>query len=419
MAPERSFRCESNIEVDQGVRIVARKRSNIRTRPDGKAYIAYLRIHGRQVMKSFPKTEAGLDDAELWLERKRAERRRGGLEPRKKRFDDYAAEWLANHPKLRSDTRVLYAQRIRDYLNPSLGDMLLGDITVRHVRHVKDRAAKNGRSGSTQKGVLALLSGILSYAVADEEIPEVTQNPVAFLPARDRPESGEGGKRILTNTELRKLLLAAGKYRLIFAVGGFTGMRKSEVLGLIWDDIHFDEGYIHVRMQLSKPNVYDTSPPHRVPLKTKGKTTDGRHVVLDDGLAKLLKTHRGDRIPRADEWVFKTRTGTPYNQRNVSRAFDSALEDAGITWREWKDENGRTFTDKPTFHGLRHSFASALIAGDPEHGIPGANSDHLARMIGHADSSFTARVYVHQFDAQKRQAESKAALTAAYVGVLD
>jgi integrase len=141
--------------------------------------------------------------------------------------------------------------------------------------------------------------------------------------------------------------------------------------------------------------------------------------VLDDGLAKLLKAHRGDRIPRADEWVFQTKNGTPYSQRNVSRGLDAALADAGITWREWKDEHGRTVTDKPTFHGLRHSFASALIAGDPENGIPGANSDHLARMIGHADSSFTARVYVHQFDAQKRQAESKAALTAAFAGVLD
>ena len=76
-------------------------------------------------------------------------------------------------------------------------------------------------------------------------------------------------------------------------------------------------------------------------------------------------------------------------------------------------------TDKPTFHGLRHSFASALIAGDPLHGIPGANPDHLARMIGHANSAFTARVYGHEFDAQKRQAESKAALAAAYAGVLD
>jgi integrase len=370
-------------------------------------------------MKSFPKTEAGLDDAEDWLERKRAEKRRGGREPSRKLFADYAAEWLTTHPKLRSDTRVLYAQRIRDYLDPVLGDMLLGDIAVRHVRAVKERVASDGRSSSTQKGALALLSGILSYAVADEDVPEVTSNPVAFLPARDRPGSDEGEKRILTNAELRNLLQAAGSYRLIFAVGGFTGMRKSEAIGLIWDDVHFDEGYIHVRAQLSKPNRYDPSPPQRVPLKTRGQTTDGRRVVLDDGLARLLKAHRGDRIPRADEWVFQTKNRTPYSQRNVSRAFDAALVDAGITWREWKDVNGRKLTDKPTFHGLRHSFASAIIAGDPEHGILGADPTHLARMIGHSDPGFTARVYVHQFDAQKREAESKAALTAAYAGVLD
>jgi Phage integrase central domain len=265
---------------------MARKRSNIRTRPDGKAYIAYIRIYGTQKMKSFPKTEAGLDDAEDWLERKRAEKRRGGREPSRKLFADYAAEWLRTHPKLRPDTRVLYEQRIRDYLDPVLGDMLLGDIAVRHVRAVKERVASDGRSSSTQKGVLALLSGILKYAVNDEDVPEVTQNPVANLPERDRPDSEENEKRILMKEELNRLFLAAGKYRLIFVVGAYTGMRKSEVLGLVWDDIHFSEGnpgdpgyqdgYIHVRAQLSKPNKYDPSPPHRVPSRPGGGRTTAR-----------------------------------------------------------------------------------------------------------------------------------------------
>jgi hypothetical protein len=39
-------------------------------------------------------------------------------------------------------------------------------------------------------------------------------------------------------------------------------------------------------------------------------------------------------------------------------------------------------------------------------------------MIGHANSSFTARVYGHEFDAQARQAAAKAALETGYAGVL-
>jgi integrase len=48
----------------------------------------------------------------------------------------------------------------------------------------------------------------------------------------------------------------------------------------------------------------------------------------------------------------------------------------------------------------------------------GHDADHLARMIGHADAAFTARVYGHEFDAQKRQAAAKAALETGYAGVL-
>ena len=48
----------------------------------------------------------------------------------------------------------------------------------------------------------------------------------------------------------------------------------------------------------------------------------------------------------------------------------------------------------------------------------GADQGHVARLLGHTDPSFTYKTYVHEFDKQRRQAESKAALGVAYAGVL-
>ena len=62
---------------------------------------------------------------------------------------------------------------------------------------------------------------------------------------------------------------------------------------------------------------------------------------------------------------------------------------------------------KPTFRSLRHTFASAIIAG-------GADAGHVARLLGHTDPAFMHKVYVHEFDRARRQAESKAALSPAY-----
>ena len=377
---------------------MARRKSNIRRR--GKAYVAYIRVNGKQRWKSFPNR----DDAELWLAQTRTDKIRGDYrEPTAITFSDFAADWLESHPSIDPRTRVLYEQRVRDYLNPVLGELRLPEITGKHVRLVKERAAAAGRSGWTQKGILALISGILSYAVDQEQI---AQNAVSSLSKRDRPRSKDGGrgrKRILTADELRALLFATEKYRALFAVAAFAGLRLSEVLALTWGDLDFDRGVIHVRKQLSIPNRFDLQPPHRIDLKSDSDEGSEREVFLDDNLARLLKDHRGNRILRADQFIFTTANGTPYGQRNIGRAFDNALTDAKIVWCSKED--------KPTFHSLRHGFASAVIAG-------GADQGHVARLLGHTDPAFTYKVYVHEFDKKANQEQSKQALGTAYAGVL-
>jgi integrase len=381
------------------------RQTNIRRREN--AWRVYFRVNGRQVSRSF-KTR---DEAELYLTQAKAELARGEFRrPVQVRFDVFAAEWLESHPSIDSRTRVLYAQRIRDYLTPVLGQLRLAEIQPDDVRRVKERAARAGRSGWTQKGILTLLSGILTYAVEQRLI---ASNPVAILPKRDRPKTKEGGrgrKRILSSSELRALLEHAGRHRAMFAVAAYAGLRISEVLGLTWEDIDFDEGTIHVHKQLSVPNRYDRAPAHRVDLKSDSDEGSDRRVFLHDDLARLLREHRGDRIRRRDEYVFVTSTGTPFSQRNVGRAFDAAVaaavDDDARPLIEWSSRD-----DKPTFHSLRHTFASAVIAG-------GADQGHVARLLGHTDPSFTYKTYVHEFDKQRRQAESKAALGVAYAGVL-
>jgi integrase len=61
-----------------------------------------------------------------------------------------------------------------------------------------------------------------------------------------------------------------------------------------------------------------------------------------------------------------------------------------------------------TFHALRHTHASALIAG-------GADVVRVSRRLGHSGPAITLQVYAHQFDA-RADVVSANAIEAALIG---
>jgi integrase len=89
--------------------------------------------------------------------------------------------------------------------------------------------------------------------------------------------------------------------------------------------------------------------------------------------------------------VFTARTGQPRNHRTVRRAFAQAVERAGID-------------DTLTFHFLRHTHGSQLVAG-------GWDVTTVAARLG--DNIATVQqTYLHEFDAQRREEQQRAALAA-------
>jgi integrase len=65
----------------------------------------------------------------------------------------------------------------------------------------------------------------------------------------------------------------------------YTGLRIAELLGLVWDDVDFSAGVIHVRAQLSR--AYCGAPARRVAPKTPASV---REIPLVAQLARLLAT---------------------------------------------------------------------------------------------------------------------------------
>lgn len=186
-------------------------------------------------------------------------------------------------------------------------------------------------------------------------------------------------------------------YKTIVTTAAYTGLRQSELLGLRWHDIGFDDGLIRVRHQLSRATR--DKPARLIPLKSEAGE---RNVELPDELAPLLKQHREGAFRRghakAEDYVFATVTGAPMYCRNVSsRGLDKAADGAGL------NPEG---VPKLTMHDLRHTAISRMIR-------QGVDVATVQRQAGHSKPSITLDIYSHEFGEAERTAETKQKLRAA------
>jgi len=139
--------------------------------------------------------------------------------------------------------------------------------------------------------------------------------------------------------------------------------------------------------------------------------TDGsaRTVPIPQQLARILVEHKQrSSYVAPTNFVFCTRTGRPFSQRNIARALRAAQFKATTPAGEPTfpalhvlDERGELVPPPhgaiPSMHSFRHTVASrALLAGE--------SVDEIAFLLGHRDANVTRAVYVREVaDARRRR----------------
>jgi len=292
---------------------------------------------------------------------------------------EYARDWLRRTElRVRPNTYACYRNSVEKHIIPALGRRKLRDVEVDDVANLVARLLAAGYAPETVRSVLTPLSRIFATAV---RAGIVVTNPVAGLDKDERPKIERAEMRVLDRAGIRALIDATPPdYRLLVELSIYTGLRQSEALGLTWQDLALaaPRPTLTVRMQLDRAF-------RRVAPKTK---TARRVIPVPPTLAGHLREHReralalGQAAP--GDFVFRSADGGPMLHREIVRkGLDQAVVAAGL------DGAGGP---KLTWHCLRHTYASLLIAKR----LP---ITYVSRRLGHATSTVTLDTYGHLWGA--------------------
>jgi integrase len=320
---------------------------------------------------------------------------KAGRAPRAERatVEDVGAAWLA-HLQARVTTGNLRERTVESYAS-GLNLHILPDYGQRDIRSidVEDLVAWHARqqaSGAAKWSIRArwmAWRGLMAFAVR-RGFRETM--PTDGLLPEERPKPGSATMRYLSREEIERMLAAARDEddRDLIAVGVFTGMRASEILGLQLGELDFETEQIHVRWQMSRKGK-------RVPLKTNAGARD---IVLIPALAKILRRRRL-RLKRSsdNDLLFQSSTGRTMGYWVLQERFERMTKQAELK--------------ALTPHTMRHTFAAILIS-------EGRSIAFVRDQLGHAHTSTTLDMYSHLFDAARHAQEARDGLEANFGAML-
>ena len=287
-------------------------------------------------------------------------------------FAEFWEKWLSiAKPRLRINTWLLYKGNGESHLLPALGDKSILQIKPMDIQSLIAAKLKAGLGVRTVQVMHAVLRNALGYAERQGAIPS---NPAKRV---DRPQLAKKEMEILTDDQIRSLLIVAGdkEIAVLLQVAITTGMRRGELLGLRWSDIDWATATVRVRRQLQRI-------PNEGLVFSEPKSKSGiRTVQLGSFTLKRLMQHKDhqDQMFAAGEnkenLIFPSSDGTPKEPRVLVTQFKALLVKAGIN-------------PKVRIHDLRHTAASLML-------MSGMELIRIARQLGHSKPSITLDVYGH------------------------
>ena len=320
-------------------------------------------------------------------------KRGGSVKYESMTFNQFADLYFKNHaPTLKEYTAIQYRDIYEKRLKPFFGNIRIKNITALDVRQWVSSLERSpgsngqGKLSENTKGVFfRTLSSMLGVAVRWDILDD---NPCRKVKT---PRSKETAVKALQQRDFDNLLAKIDSYRdqravITIYLIALTGIREGEAAGLKWQDIDLENKVIHIEREV----IYIPRVGLRVtPPKSANSTRD---VFIPNALCEKLKEYQIKQMKDISD------IGDMYHDEGyVIAQFDGSPVHAS-TIREWlKTICKHCEIPYVTVHGLRHTYASLLIAN-------GVDPRTAAAQLGHSTPSLTLNTYANPQNEAKRRA---------------
>ena len=296
-------------------------------------------------------------------------------------FADFMEQWLEIVKSTVSlPTYSSYVNAVKSIIAPYFRKkkILLRDLQAHDIQMFYQEQLQRVKASSVIH-YHANIHKALKYAVKNDMIPS---NPADKV---ERPKQDKFYGNFYDRDELNELFeaVAGTKLELPVLLGAFYGLRRSEIVGLKWSAIDFEQNTITISHTVTSCNL------------------DGKCVIVAKDTTKTKSSRRTlPLVPYFHEKLLAVKAQQERNQKLCGRSYNRefleyiCVDDIGDRFKpnyitsQFPKLLERNGFRKIRFHDLRHSCASLLLAS----GVP---MKHIQEWLGHSDFSTTANIYAH------------------------
>lgn len=339
---------------------------------DGLYVARYTAIDGKRVSKRFKE----LKDCKEWFYQADILLKKN-VSLKDITVNELARMWLKEKEKiLKYRTWKSYESTYRMHIEPFLGELKLCDVKMAHCKNTIYKASEELKNGTLER-IKSVMCSLFSYAIENELIEK---NPASKVVTKIPGNEGKEVKALTREEQNRFIQCIKGtRYENSLMLILNTGLRISELCGLKWQDIDFQNKTMKIQRtaieKIGSGIVEDTT-----------KSVSGNRLIpLTDEAIRILKSQKArTKVINIDtkDYVFTSCYGNITNKRN----YDAWIE-------KHRDEWG---LPNLTPHVLRHTFATRCIEG-------GMIPKTLQMILGHSNISVTMNLYVHTTEEQKAE----------------
>jgi integrase len=297
------------------------------------------------------------------------------VKPQKTTLAEYLEMWLNEYAKNNLSPRGFerYTGIIRKHLIPDFGKVTLTQLKPEHLQKHYTAKLNDGLSARTVRYHHALIHVALQTAVKRGLVSRNVADAV------DPPRIRRNEMRTWDENEVNQFLEGAKEspYFTLFYTVLFTGMRRSELLALRWQDIDFiySQIYVHRSLHQLKDGRFIFTQPKSV--------KSNRTIALTPSTILMLREYHEQQKFRRDmlgsplsddDLVFSNLEGKPLRPNTITRAWANLASKCGLKVIR--------------FHDARHTHASLMLK-------QGIHPKVVQERLGHSSIQMTIDTYSH------------------------